>query len=717
MPVYIRKNVSFTPPSIYNMQLEDDSDYLLDPDQLRDILPQPYRMIDKILTQLLDSVWEIVETKDNALLAEARKIRPPLFDEAQRLDKFENASSMAASTDGKYIFFGLLNGLAAMDALSQAHLHSWHEENVQVTSIQTHAIGLEGHLLITLDDMGVARLFLWAYNNILFIKALNENAPESTSKILCQKCEASKKGDLFAAVFENTSTKEIWMEVHKSPIESWLSELENLGTALNKQKEEPRENKDHEAKDLSTAGQESDSLQESQNVTHNDSTSLEKLGIKLSLPVQVLKIKPPPEQPLPGNLSSSIASALTKVDTGDVLGTGLNHIVSSAHLESRDQIFNHKHEQYLKYLPLEKEEHDVQATFHFLCASNMINLGLDQSPANDHPVSLAVWWAGAAHLCQYSLSKSGGKDLEFKPDIVWPFTSTITCSATSGCTTYLSVGLENGNVILWNRQIGLCKAVLSASSKSAVKSICFLDPCLFPLDTPHYPPYPTSAATFLLAECADGSQALFDTCDGSQQIPRCVAEKPENDENKQNLLQIISALPELMLYTQKDGNMYIKDIGTGAALCQIGLPATHTVQNPWDPIFAIGGGGQILYLKGEGTEINEEGETNDISCVFMYHLRSYPLLDQYWNRGYTERQLTVYTTAPQRIATLMQERVQQQALRKPRLQHRWSQLRTELDLIHTARQAPLNSMRITTPSSITSVLSEVRFRKSRASVI
>ena len=72
---------------------------------------------------------------------------------------------------------------------------------------------------------------------------------------------------------------------------------------------------------------------------------------------------------------------------------------------------------------------------------------------------------------------------------------------------------------------GLCKAVLSASSKSAVKSICFLDPCLFPLDTPHYPPYPTSAATFLLAECADGSQALFDTCDGSQQIPRCVAEK------------------------------------------------------------------------------------------------------------------------------------------------------------------------------------------------
>ncbi|RUS73114.1 hypothetical protein EGW08_019136 [Elysia chlorotica] len=43
--------------------------------------------------------------------------------------------------------------------------------------------------------------------------------------------------------------------------------------------------------------------------------------------------------------------------------------------------------------------------------------------------------------------------------------------------------------------------------------------------------------------------------------------------------------------------------------------------------------------------------------------------------------------------------MQQQALRKPRLQQRWSQLRSELDVIQMARQAPLNSMRITMASS------------------
>ena len=45
MPVYIRKNVSYTPPSIYNIQLEDDNDYLLDPDQLRDVLPQVHSLL------------------------------------------------------------------------------------------------------------------------------------------------------------------------------------------------------------------------------------------------------------------------------------------------------------------------------------------------------------------------------------------------------------------------------------------------------------------------------------------------------------------------------------------------------------------------------------------------------------------------------------------------------------------------------------------------
>ena len=53
------------------------------------------------------------------------------------------------------------------------------------------------------------------------------------------------------------------------------------------------------------------------------------------------------------------------------------------------------------------------------------------------------------------------------------------------------------------------------------------------------------------------------------------------------------------MYVQKNGSMYIKDIGTGAAVCEIAIPPTHNLQSPWEPIFTIGGGGRYLFVKGK----------------------------------------------------------------------------------------------------------------------
>lgn len=55
----------------------------------------------------------------------------------------------------------------------------------------------------------------------------------------------------------------------------------------------------------------------------------------------------------------NIASAIHKVDTGDVLGTGLSHVLGRAHLESLDAMFRYRHEDKIKYLPLEHEEQSV----------------------------------------------------------------------------------------------------------------------------------------------------------------------------------------------------------------------------------------------------------------------------------------------------------------------------------------------------------------------
>lgn len=86
MPVYIRKNVSYTPPSLDKIPVEDEDDYLTDPELLRDSLPQPYRMIDRTLTTLLEDTWEIIAKREEERITEANKVRPPQYDPSLQLE-------------------------------------------------------------------------------------------------------------------------------------------------------------------------------------------------------------------------------------------------------------------------------------------------------------------------------------------------------------------------------------------------------------------------------------------------------------------------------------------------------------------------------------------------------------------------------------------------------------------------------------------------------
>ena len=70
------------------------------------------------------------------------------------LQVFSNATALAESADGRVIFVGLPNGLAAMDALSQFPLHRWEEDHAEITSIKTYLLTPDYHLITTVDDMG-----------------------------------------------------------------------------------------------------------------------------------------------------------------------------------------------------------------------------------------------------------------------------------------------------------------------------------------------------------------------------------------------------------------------------------------------------------------------------------------------------------------------------------------------------------------------------------
>ena len=72
---------------------------------------------------------------------------------------FNNATALQESVDGKYIFIGLPNGLAVMDAVTQAEVHRWEEEHAEISTISAHAIAPNWHLIATVDDMGRMTFF------------------------------------------------------------------------------------------------------------------------------------------------------------------------------------------------------------------------------------------------------------------------------------------------------------------------------------------------------------------------------------------------------------------------------------------------------------------------------------------------------------------------------------------------------------------------------
>ena len=58
---------------------DDSKDYLLDPDLWLDKLPQPFQMIDEVLQEFLDQVWEKIESRDIVRKQEEACVKVPEF--------------------------------------------------------------------------------------------------------------------------------------------------------------------------------------------------------------------------------------------------------------------------------------------------------------------------------------------------------------------------------------------------------------------------------------------------------------------------------------------------------------------------------------------------------------------------------------------------------------------------------------------------------------
>ncbi|XP_018618766.1 WD repeat-containing protein 93 isoform X2 [Scleropages formosus] len=452
MPVYIRKGSAKIPEPSEEEESdeEEEKSYLMDPDQMRDRLPQPFRTIDKVLDRVLDRAWELIVRRDTVRRAaeQAKKSASVLEIPGEATDNSglpRRTNCLTCTDDGKYVLLGHLGGLSVICTSSHGCIAAWVDRSLELTFIHSTSLGVTAYLIATVDDMGIARLFAFYPNCLCLIKLINET-DNINQRNICTKFEICKGGDYGAVLIECSGTS--WLEIYRFPRESWLRELEVLQAS---------------------------SLKKVSNISGITDKMDSGIGVKFSLIGMVLKVKQP--RALSGTSLKSPFEVLQKTGNGTVIGSGQNHMIGVKQWEEQNAV--------LKYVGTSTcdvkipEERPSQCTFHFLLPGVLSPLTGGKIPPAGVPVAVCLWWSGNHNLFQYVLHKTLKfrlrPDNEPKADVVWPNAQQIVCSAISKSTKYIALGLADGLVTIWDRHLGLPWSVLAVSSNSDFSRMLFID--------------------------------------------------------------------------------------------------------------------------------------------------------------------------------------------------------------------------------------------------
>ncbi|NXC12456.1 WDR93 protein, partial [Corythaeola cristata] len=451
------------PPSEKDWLKDDEEDFFLqDPDRKRDALPQPFRMVNKLVMLVFENAMEIIERREMLREEQKLKVQPTKCFPTAEFQVSGRANCLAVS--GKYVFVGLSVGLAAFKVSNCTEVCAWDAVKTEICTICASDLGNERHVLLAVDEMGLVWLFCFHKESFLLIKILNE-MEDISKRSICVEVVLSPGGD-YAGVLLQGNTKP-WLEIYRLPKDSWLKEMEkNPGASSGLSCRERRSS--------STSAQ--DSSKADVFLLQESPLSANKGDAKLSFPVLLLKVKPP--KPITGSGFKSPLDALKKMDDGSMLGLGYNHLIKESQWELQEAIFRST---YRKYLEAEgeresKEEIPRYATFHFLLPSQILQAGPEMKVQPGVPAGISVHWNGNHNLCLYLLNRPLKEkvDSDPKPDVVWPCAAPIACSAVSSCSRYLAVACEDATITIWDKQLGYPLSVTAILEERLIRTIHFL---------------------------------------------------------------------------------------------------------------------------------------------------------------------------------------------------------------------------------------------------
>ncbi|XP_056427910.1 WD repeat-containing protein 93 isoform X2 [Hyla sarda] len=642
MPVYIRKGPLEIPPGSEKdwANEEQEEDYFLkDPDQSRDCLPQPYKMIAKVVELLIDQTVQVINIREQKREAEKLTAKIRVLQPTTEIHVSKRVHSMAVG--GSYLFVGLSEGLAVYSLTDQDWICGWDASKVEVCNLNVCQVQNQVYFLSTVDDMGIARLFCFSDENLSFMKSFNE--PEDISKRTnCIVFHLSQGGDYAGILLEGVG--DTCLEVFKLPKDIWLKELESSQTAL-----------------LAPNTSPSDSQSASTPVITDP---------KITQPVLVMKIRPP--KPLTGSFFRSVQEAVQKNEDSNVLGTGQNHLHTSHQWDQQDSVFMRVYEKYLSLdLPSTEEVRMSRYTkFHFVQHNKMMHR--DSEPMNAAiPNAIIVHWDSCQNHLMYLLGKQtkDKTDGDIKPDVVWPCAAPIRISAVSSCSAYFAFGLEDETLSLWDMKYsGFPMGVVVLPEGKSIDNIHFLEHVTSNGDPPAVP------RAQVLVWCTDKSLYLVTVAGGKESSLVLLHDSAGSSDERISAVAPVPSLPNSVLIFYRSGMVKLMDVGERQLICQFGLPFPYKVAFPWQPVYVLDAVNHCLFLKANENRVSGEILTHEnSSCALLaFSLDSLdsvvkqpaalPLQSLHWE---------------DRCKSLFQMRLQTFSERKKQIAESWSCLRKQ----------------------------------------
>ncbi|XP_078539346.1 WD repeat-containing protein 93 isoform X2 [Lissotriton helveticus] len=683
MPVYLRKDPLQIPdPSETNWSRDDEDDYyLMDPEQAHDRLPQPFRLIGRLVEEVLEEAWEIVKGSEEIREAEKMGAKQAVYQPSTEMQLSGKVSCVAAG--GSCVFVGLSVGVAVFSVPDYAWICGWETASIEICTIHATYLGNQSVVLDTVDDMGVVRLFYFYKDALHLIKALNET-DDISKRTICTNVQISEAGDYAGVHLEGSG--ESCVEIYRLPKDSWLKELERskaTSTAGSTPGAATLPLKPEMPTETLPGAQETEVPEMVPSAPSVD-------DIKLSSPVLIMKIKPP--RPVSGSSFKSPQDALQKSDDYSVIGSGHNHVISAHQWEQQEAIFCHKFRKYL-----EKENLEVQqglkpsrGSFHFLLPCKVLQIGGESKVPADVPNSICVHWNGDQNISMYSLPRSAREktDSEPKPDLVWPCASPIACSAVSSCSGYLALGFEDGAITVWEiKYSGSPVAILALPEESTTQSISFLENSA-PVERLPVDCFPTSLRVQILAWCTNGSLYLITAAAGKETNVVTLKESSENGGDRISAVLPVSILPGAAVLFFRSGAVELMNCAEREVVCRFVAPPAYTIASPWQPVFTLDKENACLMFTGDERVSKDETAA---CALFVFRFASYPFMDSYQEKRELTQMPPPILQWGKRCQMLLQSRLQSLAETSTQQQDCWQKLQKHAVKVHRISKEKLKA--------------------------